>query len=177
MSQIDWSLTISIVAAGISLGSLAVTIWATRISKRSLDHAIDVQESLDQKEFDRLRADLLMQIADDRRILDKARIEIGTIKANFDAEPQAVRMMLANYTNLFSHYLPDVEGAIRQLDKLWQDVSAWTNDKKHDDFMNAKAVLYRSLKDDEIVYDSAIYLVNVFKTKLEVAKASVDHGA
>jgi hypothetical protein len=172
----DWPITISITAVLISLGSLGVTIWATRISKRSLDHAIEVQVSMEEKEFDRLRADLLMQIADNRRILDKTRIEIGTIKANFDAEPQPVQVIMSNYTNLFSQYLPKVEASIQQLDALWQDVSGWSNEKAHKELMDAKAVLYRSLKDDEVVYDSGIYMMNEFKTKLEMAKEHVAHA-
>ena len=164
---------ISIVALIISIGSLAVTLWATRISKRSLDHAINVQERSDLKEFERARADLLNQISDSRAILDKTRIEIGTLQANFQAEPVAVQALMANYTGLFSQYLPRVEQAIRQCDELWTDVSGWSTDKGHTDLMQARAVLYRSLMDDEIVQDSAIYMVNVFKVKLELAKQQV----
>ena len=164
---------ISIVALIISIGSLAVTLWATRISKRSLDHAINVQERSDLKEFERARADLLNQISDSRAILDKTRIEIGTLQANFQAEPVAVQALMANYTGLFSQYLPRVEQAIRQCDELWTDVSGWSTDKGHTDLMQARAVLYRSLMDDEIVQDPAIYMVNVFKVKLELAKQQV----
>jgi len=169
-------ITISIIAVLISLGSFGVTIWAIRISKRALDHAIDVQVGIEEKEFDRLRADLLMQIADSRRILDKTRIEIGTIKANFDAEPQPVQAIMRSYTNLFTQYLPKVEESIQQLDVCWQDIAGWANDKTHKDLMNAKALLYRSLKDDEVVYDSGIYMVHEFKTKLKMVKEHVTHA-
>ena len=172
----DWPITLSIIAVLISLGSFGVTIWATRISKRSLDYAIDVQENMEEKEFDRLRTDLLMQIADSRRILDKTRIEIGTIKANFDAEPQPVQVIMSSYTNLFTQYLPKVETSIQQLDDLWQEVAGWSSEKSHKELMDAKAVLYRSLKDDEVVYDSGVYMVNEFKAKLEMAKDHVSHA-
>ena len=39
--------------------------------------------------------------------------------------------------------------------------------------MQARAVLYRALKDDEAVQESGIYLVNRFKMKLELAKQQV----
>jgi len=164
---------ISIVALIISIGGLAVTLWATRISKRSLEHAINVQERSDLKEFERVRAELLNQISDSRAILDKTRIEIGTLQANFQAEPAAVQTLMANYTGLFSQYLPMVEQAIRQCDDLWTDVSGWSSDKGHADLMQARAVFYRSLKDDEVVQESGIYAVNVFKVKLELAKQQV----
>ena len=82
----DLPTEISIVALLISIGSLGVTVWATKLSKKSLNHAIDIQVKGEEKEFERLRTELLMQIADSRRLLDKTRVEIGTLKADFDAE-------------------------------------------------------------------------------------------
>jgi len=153
----DIATGISLFALLMSGGSLWVTIWATRLSKISLNHAIEVQEKVEEKEFERMRADLLMQVADSRRLLDKTRIEIGTLKADFDAEPQPVQVMMRNYTNLFTDYPPRVEASIQQLDILWKEVSAWSKEKSQRELMDAKAVLYRSLKDDEVVYDSGIF--------------------
>ena len=164
---------ISIIALLISIGGLAVTFWATRISRRSLEHAINVQKHSDLKEFERVRTELLNQISDNRSILDKTRIEIGTLQANFQAEPDLVQTLMANFIGLFSQFLPKVEQTIRQCDELWSDVSGWSSDKGHSDLMQARAVLYRALKDDEAVQESGIYLVNRFKMKLELAKQQV----
>lgn len=172
----DMPTVISIVALLVSIGSLGITVWATKLSKKSLDHAIDVQTKGEEKEFERLRAELLMQIADSRRLLDKTRIEIGTLKADFDAEPQPVQVVMKNYTNLFTGYQPEVEASIRQLDMLWKEVSCWSKEKSHHELMDTKAVLYRSLKDDEVVYDSGVYMVSVFKAKLEIAKQHVTNA-
>ena len=60
----DLPTVIAIIALLISIGSFGVTVWATRLSKRSLDHAIEVQKHSEEKEFEKLRAELLMQIAD-----------------------------------------------------------------------------------------------------------------
>jgi hypothetical protein len=172
----DTSTTISLGALLVSVGSVAITLWATRLSNRSLNHAIEIQEKGEQKEFERLRTDLLIQIVDDRRLLEKIRIEIGTLKADFDGEPQPIRMIMSNYINLFTEYLPRVETSIKQLDMLYNDVSGWSKEKSHRELMDAKAVLYRSLKDDEVVHDCGIYLVSVFKAQLEVARQSVSQS-
>lgn len=164
---------ISIVALIISVGGLAVTLWATRISKRALEHAISVQEHSDLKEFERGRTELLNQISDSRAMLDKTRIEIGTLQANFQVEPPAVQNLMANFIGLFSQFLPKIEQAVRQCDELWTDVSGWSSDKGHSDLMQARAVLYRCLKDDEAVQESGLYLVNRFKMHLELAKQQV----
>jgi hypothetical protein len=154
----------------VSIGSLAIAIWATRISKTSLDHAVSVQQESDKREFERSRADLLNQVSDSRAILDKTRIEIGTLRADFQVEPQTVQAAMANYTTLFSDYLPKIEETIRQCDQLWESISAWGADKGYADLMQARAALYRSLKDDELAKESGIYLVGTFRTKLESAR-------
>jgi hypothetical protein len=166
----DLPTVLSTIALVVAIGSFFVTVWATTISKRSLQHAMDVQVRSDQKEFERVRAELLNQLSDSRAVLDKTRIEIGTLQATFQAEPSAVQGLMRNYLQLFTDYLPKVEQAIHQCDDLWKDVSGWSNETSHAELMQARAVLYRSLKDDEVVQASGVYAVNVFRTKLELAK-------
>lgn len=166
----DISIVISIISLFVSFGSFAVTMWATYISKRSLNHAIDIYQNTEEKDFERVRAELLIQVADNIRLLDKARIEIGTQKAYFDTESKAVRDLMRNYTNLFTDYLPKVEASISQLDAIWLELSSWSQDKGYRELMNTKALLYRCLKDDEQVYESAIYCVSVFQEKFKLAK-------
>ncbi len=166
----DTSIVIAIIAVAISIGSFAVSIWATRISKKSLDHATNVQEEADRREFDRVRAELLNSIADCRAVLDRTRIEIGTLQANFLAEPTAVQSLMANYTSLFSEYLPNVESALRGTDELWREVAQWEPAKSHKELMDARAVLYRSLQDDKSAYENGMYLVSRFTAQLEIAR-------
>lgn len=109
----------------VSVGSFAITIWATQISKKSLQHAIEAQTRSDEKDFESTRAELMNQISDCRSLLDKTRIEIGTARAYFDAEPVAVQNLLKSYTGLFNEYLPSVEHAIGQCDEDWNHVSLW----------------------------------------------------
>ena len=169
----DASIIIAVVAVAVSVGSLAVSIWATRISKTSLRQATRVQEDSDRREFDRVRAELLNQISDCRAILDRTRIEIGTVQANFLAEPPAVQDLMANYTTLFSQYLPTVENALKGTDELWREVAQWEPTKSHTELMDASAVLYRSLQDDKSTHETGIYLVNRFTTQLELARHRV----
>lgn len=166
----DAPTVISIIALLVSIGSFGITIWATKLSEKSLDHAIRVQDKSDEREFERIRSELLMQVADRQRLLDKTRIEIGTIKAVFDSESQPVQVLLKNYTNLFTEYLPRVEATIAQLDEVWREVAGWSIERDHRELMDAKATLYRSLKDDEVVHDSGMYMLNVFKTKMDMAR-------
>jgi hypothetical protein len=169
-SPVGLSGILSVIALSVSIGSLGVTVWATRISKKSLKRARDVQDRSDRREFEGIRSEILNQVSDSRAVLDKTRVEIGTLRAEFDAEPTAVQASMASYTTLFSEYLPNIERAVHQCDSLWSEVSAWNNDKSDAELMRARALLYRSLKDDESAHESGVYMVNVFKTKLELAR-------
>jgi len=166
----DPSTALSLAALVVSVGSLGVAVWANRISKKALAHSMRAQEEGDQREFDRIRAELLNQISDSRAVLERTRLEIGTLQANFRAEPPAVQSLMANYTGLFSEYLPSVERAITRCDQLWREVSEWGRSKSHTELMEARAVLYRSLQDDRSAQESGTYLVNEFTTKLELAR-------
>ena len=167
----DMPLVISVVALIVSAGGCAVAIWATRISAKSLDHAKDIAKLADAKEFDQVRADILMQVADSRRQLDKVRIEIGTLRSIVYAEKQPVQALLAQYdATLFKDYLPRVEAAIAQLDVLWQNISAWDDRRPYKELVATKALLYRSHKDDEQVRDSALYMIGEVRSKLELAR-------
>ena len=172
----DLPLAISVIAAIISIGSLSIAFWATRLSKKSLEHSIDIQQRSEKKEFENSKAELLMQISDNRRVLDKTRIEIGTLKAHFDVESQRVKAIMTNYTALFDSHLPQIEKLIQVLDARWKDVSEWTQEKSHKDLMEEKALLYSDLKDNEVIYESGDYLVRKFKNRLEMVKKDVAYS-
>lgn len=172
----ETTLAISIIALLISLGSFGVTILATRLSKKSLDHALKSYNINEEKEFERVRGEILMQIADNRRLLDKTRIEIGTLEANFEIEKQPVKVIMGKYTNLFSEYLPTIVEGIEQLDNEWEDVSSWTNETDHRTLIETKSRLYRALKDFEVAYDSGMYMINEFNEKLKLANEYTENA-
>jgi hypothetical protein len=147
-----------------------VTWWATRISKKSLDHSIEIQKRSDSKDFVAVKTEVLQRLSDDRSILEKTRIEIGALKADFEAEPQPVQTLMSRHTNLFTEYLPAIERSIRQLDELWDQTSKWGKEKDYSDLVHHKAFLYKCMKDDEIAGETGLYLVKEFKEKLRLAK-------
>lgn len=161
---------LSLLAVIISIAGFGVSVWATRISKRSHDHGTQVHQGNERREFDRVRSDLLAQISESRAVLDRARIEVGTLEAEFRGEPEPVQRLMASYTHLFSDYLPRIEVGIRQCDDLWRDVSTWDSTKSHAELMAARAVLHRSFQDEKIAHETAVYLVSRFTAKLEVAR-------
>ena len=105
--------------------------------------------------------------------LDRTRVEIGTLKAIFDAEPQPVQALLSNFTSLFTEYLPKVEGGVRQAAALWDEVAEWRASTGLDTLIHHEARYRALLREDEMVRDSALYMINVFNDKLEKAREHV----
>ncbi len=48
-------------------------------------------------------------------------LELGVLKANHDADSQAVKAMLKNFSQIFD-YLPQIESSISQLDQLYSEI-------------------------------------------------------
>ena len=162
--------TVAVVAAIVSIGSVAVAIWAASISKKALDHAIDVQDRSDARENDRAKADLLRRISDCRALLEKTRIEIGTAKANFDAEPEAVRGLMIHYnTSLFSDMYQSIQNEISQLDGWWDRIHSWKSGIPHNDLLAAQSTFYNDYHGYQTTEASAKYCLREFQEKLALA--------
>lgn len=166
----DTATIFSIIALIVSIGSFGVTWWATRISKKSLDHSIEIQKRSDKKDFMMVKAEVLQRLSDDRSVLEKTRIEIGALKVDFEAEPQPVQMLMSKHTNLFTEFLPAIERSIRQLDELWDKASKWGEEKDITDLIHDKAFYYKCMKDDEIAGETGLFLVKEFNEKLRLAR-------
>ncbi|PPD53786.1 MAG: hypothetical protein CTY10_08255 [Methylotenera sp.] len=161
------------IALGISILSFGTSIWSAFIGHRSYNHTKSVHETELELAFEKERSELLEIINTSRSILDKTRIEIGTLKAEFDSEHAKVQALLANYTNLFTEFLPRIEAGVTQATMLWNEVAEW-NFKTGIKAMVSHQSRYRALiHEDQTVHESALYCIKVFRDKLDRAKLAV----
>lgn len=109
-------------------------------------------------------------LSDNKSILNKARIEIGALKADFDAESQPVKTLMSKYTDLFTSFLPKIEDAISYLEEMHEKIHNWKGNISRKDIMRYKAEYYEDKKGFEISLDSAIACTAIFKEKLVQAK-------
>ena len=79
--------------------------------------------------------------------------------------------MLVNYVSLFTEYLPQVEGSVRQTGALWDEVAEWDPRTGMSALIHHEARFRALLHEDQMVRDHALYMINVFKEKLEQARA------
>jgi hypothetical protein len=173
MSNWDTSTWIAVVALAISVLSFATSVWSAWVSDRTLTHTRKVYAQERRENFMRQRSELLEVINTSRSTLDRTRVEIGTLKAIFDAEPQPVRSLLSNYISLFSEYLPKIECGVRQASMLWEEVAEWDESTGTSALMHHEAKFRALLHENQMVYEHALYMINVFNEKLEQARSYV----
>jgi hypothetical protein len=161
-------------ALGISALGFVTSIWSAWVSHRSYSHSRLAHEEEKRLAFEKERSELLEIINSSRKILDKTRIEIGTLKAQFEAEPQEIQALMVNYTNLFTEYLPKVEGGVRQATALWDEVAEWSPETSIYAMVMHQARFRALIHDDQTAHESALYCIGVFKEKLELAKKVVN---
>ncbi len=161
---------ISISAFAISILSLIAAGWSSWISHRALKHTREVYEQESTLSFAKEKAELLEVINTSRRLLDATRIAIELLQSQFSAEPKPVQEMMRNYTNLFTEYLPQIEGSLRQATSLWNEVFDWNEKTGRSTLVHHQAKFRALIHEDQVAHDSAIYCISVFKRELNKAR-------
>lgn len=163
-------------ALGISVLGFGTSIWSVWVSHRSYGHSRLVHEEEKRLSFEKERSELLEIINTSKNILDKTRIDIGTLKAKFEDEPPEVKSMMNNYTNLFTEFLPQIEGGVRQATSLWDEVAEWSPETGIYALVMHQARFRALIHNDQTAHESALYCIGVFKEKLGIAKMVVSMG-
>jgi hypothetical protein len=158
----------SVVIAGLAL---VVSILSLVISKRSFERSGQVYEQARRDAVAQRKRELLVLMSDCRSSLNSTRVDIGALKAVFDAEPQAVQVLLVNYVGLFDGYLPSVAGALESLEVHSKAVANWAGAISLADLEHQYARIYDDLKTFQFAGAQATSLIATFKEKLALAIA------
>jgi hypothetical protein len=154
----------------IAVTALLVSIIGVYIShkadRRSKATAEDSQRNLRESS----KADLLALMSECYAVLNDARIEIGALKAEFDAEPDAVKRSLNHYVALFTEYLPTIEAALETWDADRKAVERWGGHLSFADIMREKARIQSDLKNFQNAARQGEKMVSTFREKLELAR-------
>ena len=168
---------VSILALAVSALSFIAAGWAAWVSHRTLNHAQRVHLEDRRVSFERERSQLLEIINTSRSLLDRTRIKIGTLKANFDASPQPVQRLMQSYANLFTEYYPRIEAGVRQAAMLWDEVAEWDQDRGIQGLVRHQARFRALLHEDQVAHDQGVFLVNIFEAKFAEATKRVAEAA
>jgi hypothetical protein len=177
MANWDTSAWIAILALAVSALSFLAAVWAAWVSHRTLQNSQRTHQQELELTFERERGELLAVIGQSRLLLDWTRIRIGTLQVRFDAAPNEVKIMLANYTNLFTEYLPSVEEALRQCNGLIDEISNWDRATGIAALVRHQAHFRTLIHNDQIAHDQGVFLVDVFYEKFGQATQYVAHAS
>jgi L-amino acid N-acyltransferase YncA len=161
---------ISIIALFVSLGGMGISLWSTFISKNSFEHTLMAQRRADDEDFEKLRLDVLMQIADLTEITRQYLIKVNTLKIKYDSEPLPVQDLMKNYTNIFTDYLPRVVFTLKSLDYAWKNVSSYSEKNDYKKLIHDKANLYLAWKANEALKPTVQSMIDEFDQKLKTAE-------
>lgn len=176
MSSWDTTTWIAIWALFVSVLSFFAAAWAAWVSHRALVHTRRAHDEERRITIERERSQLLEILNSSMSTLDKARIEIGALKAEFDAAPQSVQVLLKNYTQLFTEYLPRIESGARQAAALWNEVAAWDPETGIHALVQHQSRFRALLHEDQVAYEQGLHLVGRFREKLEMAREYVSQA-
>lgn len=160
----------------VSLLALAVSILSLIVSKRSFDRAGRIHEQSQAEAGAKRKRELLVLMSDCRSTLDETRVKIGALKATYDAESQPVRVLLQNYTGLFTEYMPAIERALAQIAVNRKSVENWSGDIPYADLERKFAEYYDDLKTFQFSDARANSLIGTFKEKFALAKEYTLHA-
>ncbi len=158
----------------IAIFALVISFGSLYINKIALDNAKEIQKDAEKKLIENEKINLLKQISDNKSILNKTRIEIGALRANFEIEPQPVKVIMRQFTNIFTESLPSIEDVISYLEDTYNNITNWRGEMSYSDILHTKASYHEDLKQFEISHEQAIQCIAIFKEKLKLAKEHVN---
>ncbi len=161
----------------VAIFAVIISFGSFYIGKKSLDFAIEMQKATERKLIENEKVELLKQISNNKSILNNARIEIGALQVNFSIEPQSVKELMKNYTNIFTEFLPTIEKAITLLENDYANLVNWRGEMSYSDIMQNKSSNNEALKQYENSHEQAIVCIAIFKEKLKQANNYVNGEA
>lgn len=170
IKEMNIAKVISILALLISIGGLSISAWNITISRRSFDHALKVHQNEADKNFEKLRLNFLMQIADDLEIMNKYLIEIYEVKTKFDAEPTSVKESMKDSFSKLNNYTTMVVFSLAKLNVEREIVASYSNKSDYKKLIMDKATFYRDFKTNIVLKESIQNSIDGFSASLQAAE-------
>jgi len=159
-------------SVAIAAVALIVSILSLVISKLSYDRAGRIHDQQQVNAALQAKVALLALMSDCAATLNATRVDIGALKAYYDAEPESVKSLLVNFVGLFTEYLPSIEHALAVVETDRRAVASWGGGIPIADLEREKARMYNDLKAFQFADKQAQSLLRTFKEKLDLARAA-----
>jgi len=159
---------IALSALSVSLFSLIANRRATRISQQALLHAQSEADRAEKLEIERKRYELLCAISNEKSLLMAASLELGSMKADFDADTEMTKALMRDHAKIFG-FLPRFDNVMNQLDQLYSVISAYAPADGAVELLRLSAEQHRISKDTEYAIKCCVDSIPTFKEKRKLA--------
>ena len=150
--------------------AVLISIGGLIYAKKSFSLSQSTQAQTNEMEIDIEKNELLKLISNNKKLLNKSSIELGVLKADFEAETQPVRMIMREQALIFTRTLPIINYSLDNLEKLRLKIQNWNGTLSHKDVMRYKSELYEQMKDHELNEEITTSQIKTFKEKLLQAR-------
>ena len=167
ITEINIAKTVSILALLISIGGLGISSWNIVISKNSFNYKLKIYQKEEDKNFEQLKFEFLMEIADNLEIMYEYFIEIYKIRVRFKDEPESVKDSMKNFLPDFNQYSNVVMFSLVKLNLQREIAISYSNKNNYQKLIIDKANFYKDFKTNIVLKESIQNSINKFTKNLE----------
>jgi hypothetical protein len=136
--------------------ALLVSVAAAFVSYKAYMHTVRVHELETTLAFERDKSELLSYLEQSRNLFSSARREIELARFVLEHEPLAVQSALSSYQNLFTEFLPNLIGAERNANALWDEIFEWRDKSGRSAFAHHSPRFRASVENDRVAHEMAL---------------------
>ena len=169
IKEMNIARAVSVLALLISVGGLGISAWNIIISKHSFNHAFKVHQKEEDKNFEQLKFDFLIQIADDLEIMNQYLIEIYKIQIQLNADPNSVKDSMKNSFSKLNRYTTIVIFSLAKLNLEWKTAVSYSNTDGSKKLIIDTATFY-NCKTNIVLKESIQNSIDEFSMNLQEAE-------
>ena len=155
------------------LVSIFTLIWTRRsneISQQTLDELTKNNHRNNESAVEQKRYELLKSVSEEFLLLDKQLMLIGTLKADYDVSPNAVKEAIGDNITLFTETLPMVEQYKKDIEHAHLCAANWNADNGLSELLKLQAAQDLAIIHTKSFVECNESLVTGFRDKLFMSK-------
>ena len=156
--------------------ALIVSIIAALTSWKAYAHSVSVHELETTLAFERDKSELLSYVERIRNLFSASRREIELAQFVLSHEPPQVQAALHHYQGLFTEFLPDLIGAERNANSLWEQIFEWRDKAGRSGFAHHAPRFRASVEHDRIAHEMALKCTAEFNSQMTRAQEAFASG-
>lgn len=155
------------------LFSLLSLIWArksVKISQAALNESTSNNLRVAESEIEQKRLELLKEISNEHEMIQRALVDMGMLKADYDACPELVKNLMGERASIFTNYMPLLENYKSEVEARHTGAITWKSESGVSQFYILLGEQDAAFKNTKFSIDCYAGVVSEFREKLELAQ-------